>query len=64
MSIDIKKIRQRLHHHANVLEIVVEDLTYLRTNIPPSPQETSGQDLDGNLDVPTELRSEEHTSEL
>jgi hypothetical protein len=57
MSIDIEAVRRRLRHHANSLEIVVDDLTYLRTNIPPSPQETSGEDLDGNLDVPTELRA-------
>jgi hypothetical protein len=57
MSIDIETARRRLRKNVQRLDDVADDLGYLRANIPPSPQELSGLDLDGELDVPTELRA-------
>lgn len=57
MSIDIETARDRLRMHVRALDDCADDLTYLRENIPPSPQELSGLDLDGDLDVETEIRA-------
>jgi hypothetical protein len=57
MSLDIETARGRLRINIRALDNCRDDLSYLRDNIPPSPQETSGQDLDGDLDVPTEIRA-------
>ncbi len=57
MSLDIETARRRLRANIQMLDNCRDDLSYLRDNIPPSPQETSGQDLDDDLDVPTEIRA-------
>jgi hypothetical protein len=57
MSIDIETARDRLRMNLSRLDNCADDLTYLRDNIPPSPQELSGLDLDGDLDVETEIRA-------
>ncbi len=57
MSLDIETARRRLRTNIQWLDNCRDDLLYLRDNIPPSPQETWDQDLDGDLDIPTELRA-------
>ncbi len=57
MSLDIETARRRLRFNIQLLDNCRDDLSYLRDNIPPSPQETWDQDLDGDLDIPTEIRA-------
>ncbi|HEV7518591.1 MAG TPA: hypothetical protein VGR07_20035 [Thermoanaerobaculia bacterium] len=57
MSIDIETARDRLRMNLSRLDDCADDLAYLRDNIPPSPQELAGLDLDGDLDVETEIRA-------
>jgi hypothetical protein len=57
MSFDIDQARTRLRAEVAVLEESRRRFAGLREAIPPSAQETSEEDLDGNLDVSTEIRS-------
>jgi hypothetical protein len=51
------EIRERLRAEIEVLKGSRNRLADLAAVIPPSPQETSEEDLHGNFDLPTEVRT-------
>jgi hypothetical protein len=54
---DLVAVRARLLLAAGAVRDLRSRLSLIRESVPPSPQETSQEDLDAELDVPTELRA-------
>jgi hypothetical protein len=53
----IEAARARLRVAAEAIKALRSRLFEIRESVPPSPQETSREDLDADSDVPTELRA-------
>jgi len=54
---DMDAVRARLRAAAEAVTALRSQLLETRESVPPSPQETSLEDLDAELDVPTALRA-------
>lgn len=52
-----EEIRNRLQHAWETLRAGLIQLAFLQRALPPSPQETSEEDIEGPLDFVTEVRA-------